>query len=77
MIEMDRKGKLCRLKLFLDIETYAYIKDISDYRFHGFVVEIGRSKIMFMDDKLGNIPIRLKDIKKLTYSRKKIQKEME
>ena len=59
-----------RLNIFLVAKTYTYIQDIFNYNFNGFIVKIDETKITFKDDELGNIPIRIADIKKLSYSNK-------
>lgn len=57
-----------RLKLFCENETYTYIKDIFDYHFNGFVLEVYDTKILFSDDVLGDIEINFSDIKIVNYS---------
>jgi len=60
-----------RLKLFLEQETYSFILDIYNFHLNGYIVEIDEDKVWFNDDKLGKIPIRLNDIKTISYSNKK------
>ena len=71
MMNTDDKNKFAeRLKLFLDEKTYTYIVDIFRYNFNGFVKKIDENKILFEDDELGLIPIRIKEILEVTYSKK-------
>ena len=66
MIDMTDKEKIERLKLFLKEKTYTYIFDIFEYHFNGYVKDLDKNKILFLDDVLGKIPIRIAEIKVLT-----------
>ncbi len=70
MIEMTEDEKIERLKLFLNEKTYTYILDIFEYNFNGYVKDLDKNKIIFLDDILGKIPIRLAEIKSVNYSTK-------
>jgi len=70
MIEMTDKEKIERLKLFLKEKTYTYILNIFEYNFNGYVKKIDKNKILFLDDVLGEIPIRIAEIKAVNYSTK-------
>ena len=61
-------GLIDRLKLFLQNETYTYIKDIFEYNFNGLVLEVKEHSFLFLDDKLGKIEISFSDVVVLTYS---------
>jgi hypothetical protein len=61
-------GLIDRLKLFLQNETYTYIKDIFEYNFNGLVLEVKENSFLFLDDKLGKIEISFSDVVVLTYS---------
>ena len=71
MIELNKKEKIERIKLFLEEKTYTYIQDIYDYHFNGFIKEIDNTKIIFLDDVLGKIPIMISAIKIINYSNKR------
>ncbi len=70
MIEMNDDEKIERLKLFLKEKTYTYILDIFEYHFNGYVKDLDEKKIIFLDDVLGKIPIRIAEIKFVNYSTK-------
>jgi hypothetical protein len=69
-MEINKEDIIERLKLFLKLSTYTYIQDIFDFNMNGFVKKINENSIIFKDDELGEIPIRILDIKKLSYSTK-------
>lgn len=71
MIEMTDEKKNERLKLFCEEKTYTYIKDSLDYFFNGYIILLEEDKVYFNDDKLGTIPILIKDIMEVTYSNRK------
>ncbi len=70
MIDMTDDEKIERLKLFLKEKTYTYIFDIFEYNFNGYVKKLDENKILFLDDVLGQIPIRIAEIKAVNYSTK-------
>ena len=70
MIEMTEDEKIERLKLFLKERTYTYIFNIFEYHFNGYVKDLDKNKILFLDDVLGKIPIRIAEIKSVNYSTK-------
>jgi len=70
MIEMTEDEKIERLKLFLKEKTYTYIFDIFEYHFNGYVKKLDKNRILFLDDILGEIPIRFAEIKAVNYSTK-------
>ena len=61
-------GLIDRLKQFCEDETYTYFRDIFDYNFNGYVVEVFETKFLFLDNKLGNIYVSFSNVKLLTYS---------
>jgi len=70
MIDMTDEEKIERLKLFLKEKTYTYIFDIFEYHFNGYVKSLDKNRILFLDDVLGEIPIRIAEIKAVNYSTK-------
>ena len=64
-----------RLKMFLSENTYTYIQDNFGYHFNGYIKKIDDVKIIFNDDGLGEIPISIDGIFKLTYSNKSKDKK--
>ena len=74
MIEMTIEEKIERLTLFLENKTYTYIRDKFGFGFNGYTQKIDTVKILFLDDELAIIPIAIKDIVTIDYS-KKIKKQ--
>ena len=70
MIDMNKKDIIDRIKLFLKEKTYTYIQDVFEYNLNGFIKETTDERIIFEDDKLGDIPIIIDNIKVITYSTK-------
>jgi len=70
MINMNDDEKIERIKLFLKENTYTYILDIYKYNFNGFIKKFDNNTIIFLDDEIGEIPIMIKEIKFIGYSKK-------
>ena len=67
----DKKEILERIKLFLGSGIYTYIKDIDGYFYNGFIQQLKEDKlIIFRDDVIGEVPIFIRDIDKMTYSKR-------
>ena len=59
-----------RLESFLYDNTYAWVIDIFQFNFNGYIKEIKEKKFLFLDDELGEIWINKNDVKNITYSKK-------
>jgi Ser/Thr protein kinase RdoA (MazF antagonist) len=64
-----------RLQGFLDNNTYAWIKDIFDFNFNGYIIKISDVAILLNDDELNEIWINKSDIALISYSKKNKLKE--
>lgn len=68
MVECDVNE---RIDMFLKDKTYTFIKLISGSIFNGIISSKDNDIIEFKDDKLGKIPILIKEIDIISYSNKK------
>ena len=60
-----------RIDLFLENKTYTFIKLNSGSIFNGYITpKRGKGTIELKDDKLGKIPILIKEIEIIAYSNK-------
>lgn len=66
-----------RLQLFLEDQTYAWIQDIFQFNFNGFIKQIEEFKFLFLDDELGEIWLNKSDVTTISFSKKEKRGENE
>lgn len=59
-----------RIKLFLDNNTYIFIKLISGKFLNGYITAKNKGTIDFKDDLMGDIPLLINEIEIIDYSDK-------
>ena len=76
MIDMKIKEVNDRINLFFKLNTYTFLKNIYSKFYNGFIKKIDKDYIIFNDDELGEIPILIKEISEIDYSKKdKVRKD--
>lgn len=71
MNEMIKKEVIERISFFYKLKTYTYIKNSFNRFFNGTITDISNKEyILFLDDELGVIPIKINEIVVIDYSNK-------
>ena len=69
-MKMTRKEMIDRIRLFRTTKTYTFIKDKFGYFYNGYILKQDKDKIVFRDDIIGEMPIYIKEINEITYSKR-------